>query len=151
MTRIEHLSADHPDARSLIDAYLSELALRLGGFEMTPSERADASEMELPVGTFVVVYDNDEPVACGGLKTFQAGVGEIKRVFVSPKSRRRGHAKRVLLALEEAAKNLGQGRIVLDTADPLREAAALYLANGYREISAYNDNPYAARWFTKDL
>jgi hypothetical protein len=33
----------------------------------------------------------------------------------------------------------------------LTEATALYRSAGYREIGAYNDNPYAHHWFEKHL
>lgn len=39
----------------------------------------------------------------------------------------------------------------LDTGKHLTEATALYRSSGYQEISAYNENPYAARWFEKSL
>jgi hypothetical protein len=41
--------------------------------------------------------------------------------------------------------------MVLDTAAPLEEAARLYLQAGFEETARYNDNPWAARWFEKDL
>jgi GNAT superfamily N-acetyltransferase len=107
--------------------------------------------MAPPRGTFLVLYADDRPVACGGVKTLAAGTGEIKRMFVAPDARGRGHARRLLAALEDAARNLGHSRIVLDTAAPLAEAAALYLSSGYRHIEPYNDNPYAAAWFEKLL
>lgn len=49
------------------------------------------------------------------------------------------------------ARALGCSRVVLDTAAPLREGAAIYLREGYVEIARYNDNPVAARWFEKRL
>jgi GNAT superfamily N-acetyltransferase len=148
---LKHLPADHPHAQMLVEAYFAELVVTLGAFDPSRSVSAAPSEMAPPQGTFVVLYDEGEPVGCGGLKTYEPGVGEIKRMFVLPSARRRGHSKRILNALEEASRSFGHRKIVLDTADPLREAAALYLRSGYREIPAYNDNPYAARWFEKAL
>jgi GNAT superfamily N-acetyltransferase len=90
-------------------------------------------------------------VGCGGLKTHAPGEGELKRMFVAPDCRGRGHARRILTALEDAARALGHRRLVLDTAAPLQEAMALYTKAGYRRIEAYNDNRYAAAWFEKQL
>lgn len=149
--RIEALRADHPDAAALLAAYLAELRARLGGFDEDRSTPAPPDEMAPPSGTFLVLYDDDGPVACGGLKTFEPGVGEIKRMYVAPVARRRGHGRRVLVALEAAARDLGLQRIVLDTASVLGEAIALYLSSGYRQVPAYNANPYAAAWFEKRL
>lgn len=39
----------------------------------------------------------------------------------------------------------------LDTSAHLTEALALYRSAGYTEIPAYNDNPYAAHWLSRDL
>lgn len=142
--------ADHPDAAALIAAYLRELSVRLGGFDPGRSVSADPEEMEAPRGAFLVIYEGALAVACGGVKTLEPGVGEVKRMFVRASSRGRGHGKRMLAALEEAGRALGHTRFVLDTAAPLVEAEALYVSSGYRRIEAYNDNPYAAAWFEKN-
>ena len=72
-------------------------------------------------------------------------------MFVGGEARRRGVARRLLAALEDEARRLGYRRVVLDTAAPLGEAEALYRTAGYQVVPAYNDNPYAAHWFAKDL
>ena len=53
--------------------------------------------------------------------------------------------------LEALALKLGYRRVRLDTNEALSEARRLYLKRGYREIAAYNDNPYAHFWFEKEL
>ena len=45
----------------------------------------------------------------------------------------------------------GSRVVRLDTHRSLTEAAALYRSAGYREVAAYNDNPYAHHWFAKNL
>lgn len=149
--RVTPVRADHPDAVALLGAYLAEIGARLGGFDPARSVSADPSEMDPPAGAFLVLYDAARPVACGGLKTHAPGVAEIKRMFVAPEARGRGHGRRVLEALEREALARGFHRVVLDTAAPLKEADALYVSAGYQRIEAYNDNPYATAWFAKDL
>jgi hypothetical protein len=39
----------------------------------------------------------------------------------------------------------------LETNRALAEAIALYRAAGYREVAAFNDEPYAHHWFEKSL
>ena len=143
--------ADHPDAAALLAAYVGEIQRRLGAFDPARSVSADPEEMAPPRGAFLVVYDADAPVACGGIKTIGEATGEIKRMFVDPAARRRGHGRRLLTALEDAARTLGHRAVRLDTADPLVEATDLYVATGYRPIAPYNDNPFATRWFEKPL
>lgn len=143
--------ADDPDAAGLLAAYLAELGERLGSFDPALSVSASPDEMAPPHGAFLVLYDDGVPVACGGLKTQSPGVGEIKRMYVAAFARGHGHGTRLLAALEDAARALGHRRIVLDTAAPLHEAAALYRAAGYGEVPPFNDNRYASRWFEKTL
>ena len=92
--------------------------------------------------------------APGGVRRAQAldpGVGELKHLFVPVEARGRGVARELLVAVEHLARALGHHTLVLDTAAPLVEAAALYRASGYSEVPAYNDNPHAAAWFRKEL
>src|SRR5690606_40443741 len=52
---------------------------------------------------------------------------------------------------ETRRDSLGVQTLQLDTSRHLIEAQTLYLRNGYKEIPAYNDNPYADHWFEKRL
>ena len=57
----------------------------------------------------------------------------------------------MLARLELLVGELGRTRIHLDTNGSLTEAIAMYERAGYRSIERYNDNPYAERWFAKEL
>ena len=76
---------------------------------------------------------------------------EIKRMWVHPAWRGAGLGARMLGRLEELARDLGHERVNLDTNSSLSEAIAMYEAAGYVARPAYNDNPYARHWFTKNL
>lgn len=146
--RLRSVDSDHPDAVELLEAYFNELRERFGSFDPPSVEalRADAAR-----GVVLVAYDEGQPVACGSLRVLEKDTAEVKRMFVVPEARGRGHGRRILGALEERARSLGCSRVVLDTAAPLKEAASMYLREGYVEIERYNENPYAARWFEKTL
>ena len=45
----------------------------------------------------------------------------------------------------------GRDAIRLETNRALTEAIALYRSSGYREVEAFNDEPYAHLWFEKTL
>jgi ribosomal protein S18 acetylase RimI-like enzyme len=90
-------------------------------------------------------------VGCGAVKSAEPGVGSIKRMWVSPKVRGAGVGRRLLLALEKEASGLGMGLLRLETNRSLHEAQALYRRNGYREVAAFNDDPYADHWFEKRI
>ena len=107
--------------------------------------------MEPPGGTFLVAVEDGVPVACGGLRTLAPGLGEIKRMYVAPRARRQGHARRLLAELEACARELGHARLRLDTNAAQPEALELYAACGYAEIADYNGSPTATHWFEKPL
>ena len=140
------------EAAWAVRQYFSELDLRFdGGFDAGDAIEEEAPQYEAPDGAFVVVHCDGAAIACGGLRTLEHGVGEIKRMWVSESFRGVGLGPRLLAELEEHGHRLGHRRVVLDTHSSLAEAIAMYRRNGYSEIERYNDNPYAQRWFEKKL
>jgi GNAT superfamily N-acetyltransferase len=140
------------DAQACIAAYLRELSERFPeGFDASRGPSAERDDLVPPKGALLLARRDGEAVGCGALKVIGAGVGEIKRMWVSPVARGLGIAQRLLDALEAHARELGLGTIRLDTHRVLVEARALYARNGYAEIPAYNANPYAHHWFEKRL
>jgi GNAT superfamily N-acetyltransferase len=148
MEAVRAVEVDDPDAIRLVEAYFTELRERFGGF--TPPSRAELRADAIG-GAVLIVYDGDSGIACGSLRLLEPNTGEVKRMFVAPEARGKGWGRLLLRALEDRARAFGWSRVVLDTAAVLEEAARLYLREGYAEIPRYNDNPYAARWFRKDL
>jgi GNAT superfamily N-acetyltransferase len=155
---IRPLRADAPEAVVLLADYGAELVARGRPFSPVdpPPGAAGASwvevhEMEPPGGAFLLLEEDGAPVACGGLRTLSPRLGEIKRMYVVPAARQRGHARRLLGALEDAARAAGLTRVRLDTNAQQPEAVALYHACGYAEIADYNGSPTATHWFEKML
>lgn len=143
----------HADARAGIRAYVAELDRRFpGGFDPRSGVTADPHELRPPAGELLVAYLRTEPVGCGAVKHHRAeGWSEIKRVWVADSVRGLGLGRRLLGELEGRASAAGTEVVRLDTHRSLTEAAALYRSAGYREVAAYNDNPYAHHWFEKNL
>ena len=147
---IEPADPASADARLCIGAYLHELEQRFeSGFDPARSVSANPEELVPPAGLFLLAYLDGRPVGCGGLKVTGRKLGEIKRMWVVPDARGLGVAQRLLDALERHAVGMGLTTLQLDTNRSLKEARALYVRNGYREIARYNDNPYADHWFEK--
>ena len=146
--RFVPLPTSHPDSRRLLGAFYAEIRRRLG-FDL--SRQANDADMDPPGGRFVVGYEGDAPVACGGIRTWDSGACEVKRMFVSPVARRHGLGRQLLDAIESSAREAGFKRVLLDTLDSHEEAVALYDSSGYVRVPAYNENPYAGAWFAKDL
>lgn len=148
------ISVERPDssaARYCLERYFEELAARFeGGFDPTRGISAEPAELTPPQGYFVLATLNDEPVGCGALKC-HAAYGEIKRMWVASSTRGLGVGTRILARLEELARERRLPRLRLETNQALVEAQSLYRRNGYREVPAFNEEPYAHHWFEKDL
>jgi GNAT superfamily N-acetyltransferase len=112
---------------------------------------AEARAYRPPDGAFLVMRVDDETIGCGGLQRVDDRTAEVKRMWIDARWRGLGLGRRLLARLEDQARELGRTRVVLDTNEMLTEAIAMYERAGYRSIERYNDNPYAQRWFAKDL
>jgi GNAT superfamily N-acetyltransferase len=142
---------DSPEALRLVAAMEAWVTEGFGPATPDRTSTVAASEMAPPSGVFVVVREDGWAVAGGGLRRLGPEVCEIKRMYVVPEARGRGHGRRVLEALEAAALRLGYRRARLDTAQSMTTAMGLYESAGYRPIPDYNGNSYASFWGEKEL
>ena len=130
----------------------SELAERFeGGFDDSLSISAEDEELSPPTGIFFVARLDGRPIGCGALKTIEPGVGSIKRMWVDRAARGLGLGRRLLARLEAHAESAGLHTVRLETHRSLGEAQSLYRKCGYREVEAFNDDPYADYWFEKSV
>jgi DNA-binding MarR family transcriptional regulator/N-acetylglutamate synthase-like GNAT family acetyltransferase len=143
---------DSKDALWCLNEYFQELATRFDtGFDPSRSNPARIEDMMPPAGFFVVARLDGRPVGCGALKRQDDTAGEIKRMWTAPSARGQGIARGVLRALEAIAREAGLTLSRLETNRTLTEAQALYRREGYDEVAAFNDEPYAHHWFQKRL
>lgn len=150
LVEVTPIDPAHPHAQSCLGEYFAELDRRFeGGFD--PSLSPPADEYRPPSGLFLVAYLRSEPIGCGALKFHPADPPEIKRMWVAPAARGLGIGRRLLAELEARAAASGAKSVRLDTNAALIEAIALYRSAGYVEIEPFHGEPYAHRWFGKDL
>jgi GNAT superfamily N-acetyltransferase len=152
--RIEPEVASSEESQALLAQYFAELERTFPeGFDPEAgSTTADPAELSPPRGAFLVMREADATsVGCGGVKLLDVQRAEIKRMWLHPSTRGRGLGAVLLDALEDAARELGATEAVLDTNATLEAAVGLYRRHGWREVPAYNDNPYATHWFAKTL
>jgi putative acetyltransferase len=133
-----------------LNAELSAMYAEPGAnhFHLDPAEVADGR------GTFLVVQRDGTPVGCGALRLLDAETAELKRMYVSPAVRGRGLGRRLVVALEEAARALGVRRLVLETGVRQAAALALYRATGFHPIPLYGEyclSPETSVCLGKDL
>ena len=147
------LPPTHADSTRLIRSYFWELIARYHNrpalWEEVDREIALDPSDDLPL--FVVAYADGEPAGCLGMRFLAPGVGELTRMFVEPDRRGQGAGALLIAEVERHARLLGVAALRLDTRSDLVEARRLYAGQGYREIPAYNDGPYAEHWFEKQL
>ena len=125
---------DSPVGAALVARLNADLRDRYGAED---TDQPVPSDLAPPGGIFLVAWLADEAVGCGGVRRYEDGVGEIKRMYVHPDARRNGIASAVLTAVEVHARELGYTRLILETGTMQPEAIALYESHGYAPIDAY--------------
>ncbi|SDO42310.1 DNA-binding transcriptional regulator, MarR family [Methylobacterium phyllostachyos] len=149
---VEEVDPESERARACLAAYYAELATRFAsGFDVTLSCDPEAAAMVRPRGAFLLAVADGLPVGCVGLKGSGGPVAEIKRLWIDPAARGLGLAKRLMQAIEAAARDLGIRTLRLDTNSALPEALTLYRRSGWVEIDRFNDDPYPDHFFEKAL
>jgi len=149
---IEQADPRGAPARACLQAYYDELGRRFrAGFDVSLSRDPDADDMQPPRGAFLLAWSDGLPVGCVGLKNGGTQPAEVKRLWVSPAARGLGLARRLMDAVEDAARALGLPLLRLDTNSALPEAIALYRRTGWTEIPRFNDDPYPDVFFEKRL
>jgi DNA-binding MarR family transcriptional regulator/N-acetylglutamate synthase-like GNAT family acetyltransferase len=150
--QIERVDPASHAARWCVSHYFAELANRFeGGFDPARSIPADDAELTPPRGAFLLASIDGEPVACGAVKAISPVIGSLKRMWVAGSVRGLGFGRRMLVALESQARELGLTTLRLETNRALVEAIHLYENSGYVEVPPFNTEPYADHWFEKHL
>ena len=129
----------------------AELSERYPG--ETYAARLSPADFAAPRGTFLVARFGDNTVGCGALRPWGGETAEIKRMYVDPRARRLGVARRLLALLEATARQLGYERVRLETGPRQFEAVRLYESAGYQRatIAAEGSGTGRAAWYEKDL
>jgi GNAT superfamily N-acetyltransferase len=135
-------SLDDPVVAQLVAQLDAELDGRYA--DLDAEEAVDYATLNLlgpdvapPHGVVLVARLDGEAVGCGAVRRLDDGVGEVKRMYVTPGARGRGLARALLAALESAAADLGYRRLVLETGIRQGEAMALYESAGWTRIENY--------------
>lgn len=152
MIEIRTVPSDSTPAKALVAAMVDEVSELYGRIDVPGAPTATPEDFSSARGgAFLVVYEDGEPVAGGGIKRLDDVACEIKRMFVVPAARGRGHASRLLQALEGEGRRLGYAIARLDTGEHQPQAQAMYERAGYAPIGNFNANPFASFWGEKAL
>ena len=94
-----------------------------------------------PKGAILMAVDGHSTAGCVAARALEAGVCEMKRLYVRPPYRGLGLGRRLIETIIQEAAQIGYFRMQLDTLDTLHEAMRLYEAMGFKKIAPYYDNP----------
>lgn len=128
--------------RQLFRSYEKELGENLC-FQSFEEELKDPlKKYGSPHGVLYLAMYNNEPAGCIALTPLpEEGVCEMKRLYVKPEYRRYKIGRELVKLLLNDAVKLGYKKMKLDTLEKLQAAIALYKQYGFRETTAYYENP----------
>jgi len=133
MIKLVRTSSYNVDFISLVKSLDAELAIVDGDEHAFYSQFNKIDKIRF----VVVAYNYDKPVGCGAIKEFSSEAMEIKRMYVSPDGRKKGTATKILSELEKWAGEMKYAKCVLETGKRQKDAIALYIKNGYKQIPNY--------------
>jgi GNAT superfamily N-acetyltransferase len=146
-------AVDSGSGARLAQAMREEIASIYDGLALDGEQmpKAGPAELSPPGGAFLVGYDGQRPVCCGGIKRLPDGACEIKKMYVVPEARGQGVGRMLLHALEDKARELGYQVARLDTGPRQPGARGLYESEGYVPVGNFNANPVANFFGEKPL
>ncbi len=133
MIQLLRTNSENPDFIELVKCLDADLAERDGEDHFFYAKFNKIDQIK----HVVVAYVNKKPSGCGAIKAYGPNAMEIKRMYVSPKSRGKGIATKVLSELEKWATELACEKCLLETGKRQVEAVGLYKKNGYALIPNY--------------
>jgi putative acetyltransferase len=130
---------DQPEVIALIaelDAYQDSL------YPRESRHYLDLRAVEQTNVLFAVARDDDtgRAIGCGAVVLYPE-FGELKRMYVSPRGRGQGVAKKLLALLESRAIASGCRLLRLETGPYQPEALALYASAGYERRGPFGEYP----------
>lgn len=99
----------------------------------------------------VLVSEEGEIVGTVGLYPVSKTTCELRKMYLDKSIRGRGHGRRLLEHALTRARELGFSRVILETADVLKAAVALYERNGFKEYVADHKSCRCDRTYYLDL
>ena len=130
MIKLNRTDADDSDFTALVKQLDAELAIIDGEEHSFYSQFNKIDNLRF----VIVAYNDENPIGCGAMKEYSKDAMEIKRMFVTPGRRNKGIASKILIELENWARELSYSRCVLETGVRQPDAIALYRKNGYMPI-----------------
>lgn len=133
MIKIIRTNSENPDFTELVKFLDADLTIRDGENHLFYSQFNSINKIRY----VILAYEDEIPMGCGAIKEYDTKTMEIKRMYVSPESRKKGIATKILTELEKWTYELSYGKCILETGKMQPEAIGLYKKNGYTLIPNY--------------
>jgi len=139
--------AELDEVRALFREYADWLAVDLSfqGFEEELAALPGA--YRAPQGTLLLCRADGRAAGCIGVRPWEDGACEVKRLYARPEFRGRGCGRFLIQQAIAWAQRAGYQRMLLDTLPRMAPAQRLYEGFGFREVAPYRFNPIAGTRF----
>jgi putative acetyltransferase len=106
-----------------------------------------------PRGRLLLARSADHAAGCIALRPREAGICEMKRLYVRPGDRGKGLGRILVERIIAEARAIGYTRMRLDTIESaMQDAVELYRRMGFQEIAPYSTIPLeSALWMERVL
>jgi putative acetyltransferase len=145
-SQIDLLHATLPEhveqARSLFLEYGSSLGFSLCFQSFDEELKSLPGAYGPPSGRLLLARSSGHAAGCVALRKLEAGICEMKRLYVRPGNRGSGLGRMLVERVIAEARTIGYERMRLDTVESaMTDAIALYRRMGFEEIAPYSVIP----------
>jgi putative acetyltransferase len=128
-------------AAELVREYAAGLGFSLDFQDFESELKGFPGHYSPPSGELLLATKDGRGAGVVGLRRFEEGTCEMKRLFVRPEFRGLGLGRRLAAAIVADARQKGYRAMLLDTVPSMTTAIALYRSLGFVEVPAYRYNP----------
>ncbi len=142
MTVRRYLASDAEAVRDLHNRALMAIGAHSGNGPWDSDVCDVEAEYLNAGGEFLLGLFGGRIIAMGSVSRTNRDSGELKRMRVDVEYQRRGYGRRILQLLEARARDLGIGRLWLETTLTQAAAVKLYVSSGYVETARRTQGPF---------